>query len=542
MKRRRRLQVDTPQDVSFVKKPIQAQRDPARQPTIHLMPTGHISPDHTLALQRTIGNQATQQLLRHATPKPRQIQRLPQRRDIVNQIGEPKADTKDIFGKVHEESTRYKFLLSEVDDYHTFITSADATPQSLTKLIGIYQSLHNVISQYIRSKGKGEKTEYFQGLLAQIAAERVQAAKLLQNRLLQNGNTNPLPWSMLFQMVQAPSTNTTVINDADVVGTNKGGTHTVEEAQVGGKHGYFKENVNEIPVLSVLDSLSGDKAKKALKGTSFEKMGRSQIDNSFYVPEAAGMFDSSQLPDRSDYKGTMAYYKKHGATTNVNLRLAQRDVAAARLDQLLNAGVVANAELAYRNTGNKMIEGSFMEAAVGEPIDKLTERADKTGQHTIDIEDANLQRLLSRLLLVDALAGQVDRNMGNFYINIQNGKVVAITGIDNDMAFGAKRRTFGQVYSFPGLSQFVDADLARSILRLDPTVLEAAMMDLLTTEEIDALIDRLKQLQDYLKDLESKNKLLERNQWGKATAQGAFNEDSSYYAKARQLYSKAQAH
>ena len=50
----------------------------------------------------------------------------------------------------------------------------------------------------------------------------------------------------------------------------------------------------------------------------------------------------------------------------------------------------------------------------------------------INLKDKRIQKNLSDLQLMDALTGQLDRHLGNIFIDSKTGKV---TGIDNDMAF-----------------------------------------------------------------------------------------------------------
>jgi len=82
------------------------------------------------------------------------------------------------------------------------------------------------------------------------------------------------------------------------------------------------------------------------------------------------------------------------------------------------------------------------------------------------------------------------------------------------MAFGEKDDIKKRAKEFPGISQFVDKEMAERIMQLRPEHLEAALGDLLSPQEMQALISRLQKLQQHL----SSATLLEPEQWNEATA------------------------
>jgi hypothetical protein len=138
-------------------------------------------------------------------------------------------------------------------------------------------------------------------------------------------------------------------------------------------------------------------------------------------------------------------------------------------------------------------------------------------------------RLLSRLQLLDTLALQMDRHGGNFFVQQdQAGNVIGITGIDNDMSFGTVTNVASPNKQYPGMSRYVDAELAVKILNLNPELLKLALSDLLTSAEIDAALERLRRLQAHLQQLQSQNALLQPNQWDAAVAQGLLDERRGY--------------
>ena len=58
------------------------------------------------------------------------------------------------------------------------------------------------------------------------------------------------------------------------------------------------------------------------------------------------------------------------------------------------------------------------------------------------------------------------------------------------------------------------------ILDLDPQMLDWALGDLLSEEELAALKERLAKLKIFLRDLKARNKLIQPNQWNAMTAKG----------------------
>jgi hypothetical protein len=207
-------------------------------------------------------------------------------------------------------------------------------------------------------------------------------------------------------------------------------------------------------------------------------------------------------------------------------RLAARSVAMSRLDKLLGAGVIANTEFAMKGADF----GTIMEDAGASGATQMKDEVGTTDPAT----DANLQRLLSRLQLIDAIAGQVDRHMGNYYVEKDNsGKVISVTGIDLDMSFGTQGFAVDQKLKFdwyPGLSKYVDEELAIRILNIKAADLRAIWTGLLTEPEIVAAVGRWEHLKQELARLKSAKKLLKPNQWNAKTAREMNEEQKSYVA------------
>jgi hypothetical protein len=162
---------------------------------------------------------------------------------------------------------------------------------------------------------------------------------------------------------------------------------------------------------------------------------------------------------------------------------------------------------------------------------------DQNQPKQVNLQDPKLMQMLSRLQLIDLLAFQVDRNRGNYFIQTDNnGNVIGVTGIDNDYALGTSTKIEGKNQELPGMSRYVDEELAINILNLDPELLRMVMMDLLTEAEIAALLERLQKLQAFLKPLRDQGQLLKPNQWTPAIAKGLLEERKDKYSGTQNYY------
>ncbi len=129
--------------------------------------------------------------------------------------------------------------------------------------------------------------------------------------------------------------------------------------------------------------------------------------------------------------------------------------------------------------------------------------------HQFNFQDPEIQKGLSNLQILDAITGQVDRHGANIFIDA-NGKV---TGIDNDAAFGKdisdpnKLVPSGipfdpmQASHNKGLPSLVDYTTAKMVLDLDPNTVKKELKSLLSSEEIQATIDRLNVVKQHIRNL-----------------------------------------
>ncbi|MCL2780371.1 MAG: DUF4157 domain-containing protein [Actinomycetia bacterium] len=196
-----------------------------------------------------------------------------------------------------------------------------------------------------------------------------------------------------------------------------------------------------------------------------------------------------------------------------------RAMAMYRLDQLFDAGVTARVEFAVSKDPktNKTVMGTVLEQAKGKQGSKTTlvhsgADARLAGDGAINGNDPAFQRALNKLQLLDAIAGQLDRHMGNVFIEANpDGSLKSLTGIDLDMSFGRDRDNPdapGGMHTL-GLPPSFDRQFAEKILRITAGDITAALTGLLPEAEIDATRKRLSYVQDKLRDAQENGQLVE---------------------------------
>ncbi|MBB6735616.1 DUF4157 domain-containing protein [Cohnella sp. CBP 2801] len=460
-------------------------------------------------------------------PSTELIQRMPSSQDIIAKVGAPKKHVKNKMASTRvgkflkmkenliENSTRYRSVLDKVDQFDQYVDGTvladepDGMEAQAEHVMSLYASVENAADQYIADKGGDEKTAYMQSLRRSLPMEKIAVRSTVEEHKRHPDLPKP-KWKLItsanpIKMVDLDAGMATGVSD-------KGALNSVSffENEIGDE-GVFKETKNTI--------LTEDEMPDTATKEERSKAG----DEAWVAGEKAGI----------DLK---------------NARLAERNVAMSRLDQLLGAGVIAHTEFALHNSGSGVQKGTFMLKAKGRKggdlinggqivKDAEAKEQDDAPRNAIDMNDPNLQRSLSRLQLIDTLAMQIDRHFGNFFIQFdQSGRVLGVTGIDNDMSFGNVKGIAKGRQEFPGLSRFVDKELAERIIALRDDDLVSIMEDLLSPEEIDAMLARLHSLQDHLK--QDKTRLLTPDQWNEASAKGMLdehknhgNDNSSYYGR-----------
>jgi hypothetical protein len=141
---------------------------------------------------------------------------------------------------------------------------------------------------------------------------------------------------------------------------------------------------------------------------------------------------------------------------------------------------------------------------------------------------------ITRLQMLDAIATQLDRHLGNYYIGYDSvGQSAFIWGIDNDLAFTRKAKPdTGEIINvgeYRGMPPVVDEDLARAILALDDRHLPLVLGGVLDAQALFLLRRRLIHMQTLLRD--TKHIWIGHGGWTKLPAEAAkpLNESATYW-------------
>lgn len=469
------------------------------------------APQHpTLQMQSLIGNHATQQMI---------IQRMPTETAIINTLGQPKKN----FGLI-KNSTKYKTVLEKVRVYDSYlaITTLGADLNTIKNQMQQVMTLLNAIKSAVNAYDgdTGKKAVYMRNLKPQIQQE-MNKVSLVVTKYMTSGIPHMRP---KLSLVMAGTTQSTPqLRDTNKVGNDQGGSSEVTEYS-GVNSGYFKGNKN-----TLYNPASGGRDPNEVMGEDMKSMTQQHGDQD-------GMKKFNAMSNEYNIGVALVGIDPE------NARMAKRDVATSRLNQILNQNIIAKAQLAVQHTGGQTTEGSLMEKAKGKSAQKHIAQdqfynpgkgdvKDPNNAKQINMQDPKLMQSLSKLQIIDLLSFQVDRNRGNYFIQRdQTGKVLGVTGIDNDYSFGTETNIKRWNQELPGMSRFVDEEIANAILNLDPELLRLAMMDLLSDSELDALLDRLQKLKQFLKPLHDTGKLLKPDEWTPAIAQGLLDEGKSHYS------------
>lgn len=439
---------------------------------------------HTIQ-QGGAGVQRTSEIAGEVSQGEEVVQRMPAPATLKKRMGKEAKQGRKVFGKVRGATNTYNKLLAAIDAHSNYIKNqeigpdlARATAQS-SSIITLIGQVEAAAKSYLGKKEKDQEasvTAVCHELIAMAPFECAAAVDLAQfwgSQPTMGGIGKP-KWYLVLPTdprTYTPKTAGDLVDSAvtDLEGGRTEGGQNKEVKQVenaGGDVGFFAN-----------DDRDGD-----------------------YSAE--------------EYEAPKWMLEQYGVQEG-EFALGNRSIAMSRLDSLLGAGVIARTERALK--GDKL--GTF-QADASQNGGIAMKNALKANQ--IDSSsDANLARLLSRLQLIDAIAGQVDRHQGNYFVRFgPNGKVASVTGIDLDMAwtpdsddarwkFDVEKR----VDKYPGFSRFCDKELAEKIIAMQAGDLQAILAHLLTPKEVEAAVARLIVLQGQLKLLQAQGKLLAPNEW-----------------------------
>lgn len=453
---------------------------------------------HTIQ-QGGAGVQRTSEIAGEVSQGEEVVQRMPAPATLKKRMGKEAKQGRKVFGKVFGATNTYNKLLAAIDAHSNYIKSTEIgsdMKRAMAQATSIMALVDNVASAAKAYLGKKEKeqepsvTAVCHELIASVPFERdavFEVARIWANRPTIGGVGHP-KWYL--QLPSDPRNRVTdVVGGSVAAGQNKE-VKQVENSK--GEKGFFAN-----------DDLGGD-----YKADEYE--------NAKWMLDIYGV--------KQD-----------------DVALGNRSIAMSRLDSLLGAGVIARTERALQ--GDKL--GTWMADASQHGgmamVDALS--ADRIDP----MSDGNLARLLSRLQLIDAIAGQIDRHSGNYFVHFDaNGKVESITGIDLDMSWvsaqGDEKNQFKideNVDKYPGFSRFCDKELAEKIIAMEPSDLQSILAPLIEPKAIAAAVGRLIALQAKLTELKNQGALLEPHEWTdhvladikKDKRPGNFKADKSYFGR-----------
>ncbi|MFC0220736.1 hypothetical protein ACFFJ7_20365 [Pseudochelatococcus lubricantis] len=198
-----------------------------------------------------------------------------------------------------------------------------------------------------------------------------------------------------------------------------------------------------------------------------------------------------------------------------------RNIATSLVAKSLGFDVVVDTQLCLYKSSPLHADqqvGIMMEQARGSCV---------CGRSIATLQNGNVQREMTKLQLVDAIVGQIDRHGSNMLIHMVDGKAV-VKGIDNDQCLGRHPlhpNELFQPHSFfntvkengrrgvelPGV---VDTKMTAAILKLRSSDLRVMLADKVNEEECDAAVARLAAVKAHLAKLASAGRIITPEEWG----------------------------
>jgi hypothetical protein len=470
------------------------------------------------------------------------IQRMPTSAEVEAQAGARKGTTKKVVRKGWklktvqvEMGSHYKLVLGTLDHYHGVIAQpiAPADVQFGAQVQSIQRTLNEIIQRcddYIRLDRRNEIEGRCRTLKKEAELEQIAVANRI-HYLQNNPGARQGTWKDVLPQGMA-----TRVVDIGAEGGTAGGTaagalnKVTKVTLASGYTGYFKADKpwagyspddegprTEAEWNKAVDALAQEYADVYGSGTPEEQAVKAAYDAAKAAQGEVGLSGEIGIEATNPHFG-------------------DRNVAAYRVDQLFGAGVIPRTESAEMGG----MRGTLMEAARGEELKSVATTESrlfhsasartkagpgpKVGVHA---DDPGLQRWLSRLNLIDAIIGQIDRHLGNIFIQVDStGSVTGITGIDNDLTFPTKKFAIHKnVGAYSGLPAYADKELAARILATSDADLTAVVADLLTDEEITALIQRFHDVKQYLGTIPQ----LDPNEWTEKTAGHEEKQKTGYF-------------
>jgi hypothetical protein len=150
--------------------------------------------EKAVALQRTVGNQATIRTLARPQPPPKAptithravsgVQRMPSGDELVAVAGQPKEDKKVLF-KTFKMSERYKKVIASLNEYRSDLSSAGIVSNwdgmrtdTGNRLKGKLDGIHTDCQTYLRDHPDDERSPHIQNVQNMATAEKETVEKI----------------------------------------------------------------------------------------------------------------------------------------------------------------------------------------------------------------------------------------------------------------------------------------------------------------------------------------------------------------------------
>jgi len=176
--------------------------------------------------------------------------------------------------------------------------------------------------------------------------------------------------------------------------------------------------------------------------------------------------------------------------------LAKREVAAFVLSELLGWNIVPQTTLEIGPEGEGSlqlwVEGAIDDVDLFSPTDiphgwhHILSGVDESGQQIVLAHSAN--PLLAKLALFDVIINNADRKAGHI-LTLKSGHIV---GIDHGVAFHAETKLRTVLWGW--INALVEPELISDLTSVLLKIPSSSLVELLSDEEISALIDRIKEV------------------------------------------------
>ncbi|MEI6043012.1 MAG: hypothetical protein WCS37_01355, partial [Chloroflexota bacterium] len=234
----------------------------------------------------------------------------------------------------------------------------------------------------------------------------------------------------------------------------------------------------------------------------WNKGGQNSVDKITYgVGGAAyeGVFKGQKTVDND----RLAQVAKPGIP-EVAPKFAQRAVAVYKLDQLLQTNVIAKTDFGVHSGKFGIVTEMIKGEAGAKYVGGLSARRNTPSYRQLSPDQRQvLDRLLAKLRVLGILAALSDEHGGNFMIVKDDaGKIVDLKAFDNDVAFGKNYTDINlgdfSIFAPQEVNMAFEKELVDAVLGLESQAVVDTLQGLLSQEEIDATLERLKKLQSYM--------------------------------------------